>query len=308
MRPIKISVVVPIYNEVELVDDLYARLIKVLQNITSDFEIICVDDGSTDGSLDRLIDYHKKDNRFKVLILSKNFGHQAAYTAGLKYAKGDFVAMMDGDLQDPPELLALMYEKLQNESLDVVYGKRIKRDEPIIKKSLINLFHFVYNYIVKLKEVDNVGNFSIFSRRVSDSMLSLNEKNRYLPGLRSFIGFEQEMFEYQRKDRLKGTPKMNFNKLLRLALDAVFSFSNLPIKICLYAGLSGVVLFFFGLSYSFISKMIGISPTGWSSIILSIYFIGSVQLLFLGILGEYIFRIYVESQNRPLYFIDRFVE
>ena len=256
MRPIKISVVVPIYNEVELVDDLYARLIKVLQNITSDFEIICVDDGSTDGSLDRLIDYHKKDNRFKVLILSKNFGHQAAYTAGLKYAKGDFVAMMDGDLQDPPELLALMYEKLQNASLDVVYGKRIKRDEPIIKKSLINLFHFVYNYIVKLKEVDNVGNFSIFSRRVSDSMLSLNEKNRYLPGLRSFIGFEQEMFEYQRKDRLKGTPKMNFNKLLRLALDAVFSFSNLPIKICLYTGLSGVVLFFFGLSYSFISKMI----------------------------------------------------
>ncbi|MDJ1503682.1 glycosyltransferase family 2 protein [Xanthocytophaga agilis] len=301
-----ISLVIPIYNEELLIEKLFYRCTQALSTITEDFEIICVDDGSQDRSLEILKSFHKKDTRFKVLVLSRNFGHQAAYTAGLQHAKGEYIAMMDGDLQDPPELLASMHQKLLSEQLDIVHGKRQKRKEQWGKKALIKLFHFVFKRFSQISDVNDVGNFSIMNRKALNAFLSLTEKNRYLPGLRFFIGFTQGFVYYDREDRQDGEAKMSTLKLINLALDAIFSFSDLPIKICLYTGLIGMILFFFAGLYTLISKIIGIAIIGWSSILLSLYFLGSIQLLFMGILGEYVFRIYKETQQRPIFIVKEF--
>ncbi len=303
-----ISLVIPVYNEELIIESLFDRCINAMKSITEDFEIICVNDGSKDSSLQKLIACHKIDNRFKVLNLSRNFGHQAAYTAGLSYAKGEYVAMMDGDLQDPPELIKEMHIKLKSNDFDVVYGKRTKRNEHFIKKTFIKSFHKVFKKLTNIKEADNVGNFSMMNRKALEALLSLNEKNRYLPGLRFFIGFNQGFVEYDRDDRTIGEAKMNYWKLFTLALDALFSFSNFPIKMCLYLGLVGIIVFLAAGVYTLFSKITGIASIGWSSTLLSIYFLGSIQLTFLGIIGEYVFRIYKESQKRPIFIVKDFFE
>jgi polyisoprenyl-phosphate glycosyltransferase len=303
-----ISLVVPVYNEEMLIDQLFDRVQGALLSFTQDFEVILVDDGSTDSTLEKIMTCNAKDKRFKCLALSRNFGHQAAYTAGLNYAKGDYVAMMDGDLQDPPELLADMYHILTKEKVDIVYGKRIERQEKARKRFFIKFFHLVFKKLSKLENIDQVGNFSIMSRKALTAFLSLTEKNRYLPGLRSFIGFEQKFVSYSRPDRQHGDAKMSFVRLMSLAFDAVFSFSSLPVKVCLYAGFTGVVLIVLAVAYIFVGKLTGMAPLGWSSIILSIYFIGSVQLLSIGILGEYVYRIYKETQGRPVFIVNKFIE
>ncbi len=303
-----ISLIIPVFNEEILIDGLFVRVKNVMSSIDENFEVILVDDGSTDNTFAKLKDCHALDKRFKALSLSRNFGHQAAYTAGLSYAKGETIAMMDGDLQDPPELLKEMYEVLRADDKDIVYGRRSDRKERASKRWLIQLFHFVYRKLAKLNNIKNVGNFSIMSRKALNALLSLNEKNRYLPGLRSFIGFKQGYVDYSRPDRIQGEAKMSFVKLLALAFDAIFSFSSLPVKICLYSGLIGVLLIFFAAGYTVVGKITGLAPIGWSSIILSVYFIGSVQLLSIGILGEYVYRIYKETQNRPIFIISSFIE
>ncbi len=303
-----ISLVIPVYNEEVLIENLFTRVQQSLELVGESFEVILVDDGSSDNTLERLKGCNSADNRFKVLALSRNFGHQAAYTAGLSYAKGRYVAMMDGDLQDPPELIREMFEKIKNENLDIVYGKRNERKERLFKRLLIKLFHFFFGRLSNLENIKQVGNFSIMSRRALDAFLSLQEKNRYLPGLRSFIGFKQGFVTYSRPDREQGEAKMSVLKLFTLAFDAIFSFSNIPVKICLYSGLIGVIFIFLAVFYILIGKLTGMAPLGWSSIILSIYFIGSVQLLSIGILGEYVYRIYKEAQNRPVFFVSTFIE
>jgi dolichol-phosphate mannosyltransferase len=303
-----LSLIIPLYNEEALVSELLERSTAALKSATQDFEIICVDDGSSDRTLEKLLRCHESDSRIKIIVLSRNFGHQAAYTAGLTYAKGDYIAMMDGDLQDPPELLPAMLEKLRVDKLDVVFGKRIERREKWPKKQLIDLFHRAFQSVLPNQTVENAGNFSIFSKRVAQAMLSLQEKNRYLPGLRLFVGFKQGYVEYRRPDRKDGAAKMSLEKLMRLALDAFFSFTDLPIKVCLYSGLLGVATFFGGFIYTLISKASGLAPFGWSSTVLSIFFFGSVQLIFLGILGEYVYRIYRETQNRPLFIVREYID
>jgi glycosyltransferase involved in cell wall biosynthesis len=303
-----VSLVIPVYNEEILIEDLFQRVRDSLKAITNNFEVIFVDDGSTDDTLIHLKSCNEKDKRFKILTLSRNFGHQAAYTAGLTYAKGDYVAMMDGDLQDPPELIESMYDKIIKEDVDIVYAKRNDRNEKTTKRLFISIFHLIFKQFSSLENIKNVGNFSIMKRKALESFLLLQEKNRYLPGLRAFIGFKQGHVEYARPDRSKGEAKMSFRKLVGLAFDAIFSFSNLPVKICLYAGLIGIILIIFSLLYIGVSKITGLAPLGWSSIMISIYFIGSVQLLSIGVLGEYIFRIYKETQNRPIFFVRKFIE
>ncbi len=307
---ILVSLVIPIFNEELLIDTLAARCLAAMQTISNNFEIICVDDGSSDRSLELLKKWHSLDNRFKILTLSRNFGHQAAYTAGLSYAKGDFIAMMDGDLQDPPELLPAMHQKLieNNDEIDIVYGKRTKRGEELKKALSIRLFHKIFKTISGIDDADNVGNFSMFNRRALQAFLSLEERNRYLPGLRFFIGFKQDYVLYERDDRSAGEAKMTFGKLTRLALDAIFSFSDMPIKVCFWTGVTGIFVLFMAGIYTLFSKIMGFAYIGWSSISLSIYFLGSVQLLFLGVIGEYVFRIYRETQKRPIFLIRKIYE
>ncbi len=303
-----ISVVIPVYNESDLIEDLYKAVMSAMTKFTDDFEVICVNDGSKDDTLLKLQVCHQRDKRFKVLNLSRNFGHQSAYTAGLSYAKGEYVAMMDGDLQDPPELIADMYKCAIDNQSDVVYGRRTERHETFFKKLSIKLFHFIFNKLSNINAPANVGNFSVMNRKALEAFLALEEKNRYLPGLRFFIGFKQDYVDYSRDDRTIGEAKMNFSRLLKLALDALFSFSKLPIKICIYLGIIGIIFTLIGGAIVLYKKLTGEAITGWSSILVSMYFLGSVQLLFMGIIGEYVHRIFVETQNRPVFIVKDFFE
>jgi glycosyltransferase involved in cell wall biosynthesis len=300
-----LSLVIPIFNEDKLIDELVDRTISAVESFTTDYEVIFVDDGSTDQSLEKILSRQNINKRIKVLSLSKNFGHQAAYTAGLEYAKGELVAMMDGDLQDPPELLPVMYGKIIDENFDIVSGKKVGRKGNKGRNLSSFLFHIFFRLISEIKNMENAGNFSIMRREAVDALLSMREKVRYLPGLRTFIGFRQGYVEFIRDDRFKGDPKMSFHNLLVLAADAIFSFSRFPIRFCLILGTIGSLVFMGAGIYVLIAKIYGFALIGWSSTLLSIYFLGSIQLVFLGILGEYVYRSYKESQNRPIYFIKK---
>jgi len=303
-----ISLVIPIYNEESLIDELIERSIKVLVEISNVFEILVVDDGSQDGSMKKLLQHRDKEKRIKILSLSRNFGHQAALTAGLEYVKGDYIAMMDGDLQDPPELLREMYEKLKSGEYDIINGKRRLRRKIIRRRMLTYIFHKLFKKLSGLKKIENIGNFSMLNRNALNGLLALKEKIRYLPGLRSFVGFSQGNIEYVREERKIGKSKMNIWKLWALGSDAIFSFSKIPLKMCLFLGLLGIVVSLLAGIYVLIAKVFGFALLGWSSTLLSIYFLGSIQLTFLGILGEYVFRTYKESQNRPIYLVKEFYD
>ena len=302
------SLVIPIFNEEKLVDELVNRTISSVESFILDYEVIFVDDGSTDQSLEKILLWQKKNKHIKILSLSKNFGHQAAYTAGLEHSQGDLVAMMDGDLQDPPELLAVMYRKICEEDYDVVSGKRTGRKGKNSRDLYAVLFHLLFKHIGEIKHMENSGNYSMMKREAVDALLSMKEKVRYLPGLRTFIGFRQGYVEFVRDDRFKGNPKMSIHKLLVLAADAIFSFSRFPIRFCLILGSIGALVFMGAGIYVLIAKTYGFAVIGWSSTLLSIYFLGSIQLVFMGILGEYVYRDYKESQNRPVYFVKKFYD
>ena len=302
------SLVIPIFNEEKLIDELVKRAISSLESFVLDYEVIFVDDGSTDQSLAKILAWQKKNRNIKILSLSKNFGHQAAYTAGLEHAKGELVAMMDGDLQDPPELLSEMYRKMSEEDYDIVSGKRIGRKGRNSRDLYAILFHLLFKHIGEIKNMENSGNYSMMRREAVDALLTMKEKVRYLPGLRTFIGFRQGYIEFVRDDRYKGKPKMSIRKLFVLAADAIFSFSRFPIRFCLILGSLGALVFMGAGIYVLIANAYGFAVPGWSSTLLSIYFLGSIQLVFLGILGEYVYRNYKESQNRPVYFVKKFYD
>jgi glycosyltransferase involved in cell wall biosynthesis len=302
------SLVIPIFNEEKLIDELARRTVSAIESFTNDYEIIFVDDGSTDNSSYNILKIRDKNRKIKLLSLSKNFGHQAAFTAGLTYARGEIVAMMDGDLQDPPELLGEMYKKITKEDFDIVSGKKTGRKGSRGRNLYAILFHFIFKHIGEIKGMENYGNYSMMKRIAVDALLSLKEKVRYLPGLRSFIGFKHGYVEFIRDDRFKGKPKMSLSRLYILATDAIFSFSRFPIRICLVLGTLGTIIFLGAGIYVIVAKATGIAVPGWSSTLLSIYFLGSIQLVFLGVLGEYIFRNYKESQNRPVYFVRKFFD
>ncbi len=301
------SLIIPVYNEEDLIDELAARSIKAIETFTPNYEILFINDGSTDSTLQKLIAVRKRFARIKIVDLSKNFGHQAAFTAGLELALGNYVALMDGDLQDPPELLAKMYAMIKDEGYDIVSGKRKGRKGKRLKLAT-NLFHFFFKKIAGIDEMENSGNFSMMNRAAVNALVQMKETIRYLPGMRSFIGFRQGYVEYIREDRLGGEPKMTLGKLIVLGADAIFSFSKFPIKVCLFLGTIGTIVFFIAGVYALVDKIFGFALLGWSSTVLSIYFLGSIQLIFLGVVGEYVYRIYKESQNRPLYLVKKFYD
>ncbi|MDD2381232.1 MAG: glycosyltransferase, partial [Mariniphaga sp.] len=244
----------------------------------------------------------------KILSFSRNFGLQSAITAGIDYAKGNYIVIMDGDFQDPPELIPVLYDKIKATDADIVSAVRESRHEKFSKKIYINIFHRVFDKITEGDQIAQTGNFCIMNSKAHQAILQFSERNRYLPGIRNFIGFKHEFILYDRPDRLKGEAKMKLLKLFSLAADAIYSFSKWPIKICLYLGLLGVIIFFLAIIYTFGSKFFNLAPIGWSSMFLAISFFGSVQLTFLGLIGEYVYRIFKEVQNRPLYFIQTLYE
>jgi polyisoprenyl-phosphate glycosyltransferase len=303
-----LSLIIPVFNEENLIDELIRRSVASVESITNDYEIIFVDDGSTDSSFKKVLFWRERNRQIKLLSLSRNFGHQAAYTAGLENAKGEIVAMMDGDLQDPPELLPAMYGKLVNEDYDIICGRKKGRMGKKGRNLYSRFFHYILRQIGDLRNIENYGNFSIMKRDAVNALLMMREKIRYIPGLRAFIGFRQGHIDFIRDERFRGDPKMTLKKLFMLATDAIFSFSKFPIHFCLILGTLGTVTFMGAGIYVLIAKISGFAISGWSSTLLSIYFLGSIQLVFLGILGEYIYRDYKESQNRPLYIVRKFYD
>ncbi|MFA9388338.1 MAG: glycosyltransferase family 2 protein [Prolixibacteraceae bacterium] len=302
-----ISVIIPFYNESQLVEPMVKEVQKALNSIGDSYEIIAVDDGSTDHTFELLANLKHNLPELKIVSFSRNFGLQAALTAGLDYANGEYVSLIDGDFQDPPELIVEMYHTLKQNQFDLVIGKRTSRNEVTSKRMAIRAFHLIFDRITDLEDIYNTGNFCMMKREVVLAILDIKESSRYFPGLRSFVGFKRTYLHYDRPDRTKGEAKMTFGKLLNLATDAIFSFSRWPIKICLWLGFMAIFLLLLAGIYTIVSKAANWAPLGWSSTILSIYFIGTIQLTFLGVIGEYLYRIYKEVQKRPLYIVRSYI-
>lgn len=304
----KISVIIPMYYEELVAEECHKRMTNVLKSIDNyEYEIIYVNDGSKDKTLEILEKIAKNDENSKIVSFSRNFGHQAAVTAGLKEVTGDVAVIIDADLQDPPELIPEML-KLWEEGNEVVYGKRKTRDgESIFKLMTAKMF---YNTLNALSDVDipkDTGDFRLVDRKVVDKMNSLPEHNKFLRGLWSWLGFKQYAFEYERKERFAGKTKYPLKKMLKLASDGIIGFSSKPIKFVGILGCVSILISFLILIYSLISFIgkFGNITAGWTSIMFAITFFAGVQLLSLWMISEYIGRIYDETKGRPQYVIDK---
>jgi glycosyltransferase involved in cell wall biosynthesis len=296
-----LSVVIPVFNEQETLPTLYERLTAVLAEVGLSYEVILVDDGSTDRSLDLLRQLHAQDPRVKFVRLARNFGHQAALTAGLAHAGGQAAIVMDADLQDPPELLPELVARWQ-EGFDVVYAIRRHRKEPLSKRLAYALFYRLLARVASLRMPLDAGDFCLLDRQVVDQLNALPERNRFLRGLRSWVGFRQTGVEYDRQVRYAGRTKYDFWKLLRLAVDGLVSFSYLPLRIASSIGMLVSLGSLLAGTYYLIMRLSGHrEPSGFAAIVISVLFLGGVQLITIGIMGEYVGRIFDEVKNRPVY-------
>ncbi len=297
------SIVIPIYNEVEIIPELVKRLKSVVNGLDAPTEVIIIDDGSIDDSFSILETIHNDDNRFKILRLSRNFGHQIAISAGLDYAVGDAVILMDGDLQDPPELIPSMITKWK-EGYHVVYMVKRSRKENFLKRFAFSSFYKLLHAFSSISIPMEAGNFSLMDSKVVDVLRSMPERNRYISGLRAWAGFKQFGIEFDRDARFAGKPKMSLRRLVDLAINGLISFSNAPLRLAIYGGLIVAGISFLGGLYVIYEKLFTNNAIlGWASTIVAITFIGSMLLLTLGVIGEYIGRIYDEVKQRPIYII-----
>jgi dolichol-phosphate mannosyltransferase len=301
-----VSIVVPVFNETEVIEVFYQRMNKVLKSLEFySYELIFVDDGSKDDSCDKLVKMAKMDPNVKIIKFSRNFGHQIAITAGIDLAKGDAVVVIDADLQDPPETIKLFIEKWQD-GYDVVYGVREKREgEGKMKLMTAHLFYRILKALTNIDIPLDVGDFRLMSRQAVDRFKQLREKDRYVRGLVSWIGFKQIGVYYARDKRYAGETKYPYKKMIKFALDGITSFSSVPLKLATFLG---YITSFFALLYAlsvFVQKIVGITVQGWATIMVGMLFLGGVQLICLGIIGEYIGRIFNETKNRPIYVIDQ---
>lgn len=310
MSSIEISVVLPVYNEIRVLEELNQRLIKVIHQICKNYEVIYVNDGSSDGSMEKLMDFHRANRQIKIVNLSRNFGHQPALNAGIECASGDCVILLDADLQDRPEAIRDFYAKWK-EGYDVVYAVRTNRKEPFIKRVASKAFYRILTRVSNIAQPLDAGIFSLMDKKVVDVLKFLKEKNKYITGLRSYIGFKQIGIKVDRDNRKDGKPKVNLPKLFRLAFDAIFSFSYLPLRIATFGGSIIAILSFLAMGYFGILRIliyfrlvdITLLP-GFTMIICSLFFLSGIMLVSIGIVGEYIGRIYDEVKNRP-YFVIR---
>ena len=304
----KLSIVIPCYNEEDVLPQLFARLASAARSWKMDYEVICVNDGSHDRTWELLKEQHQKDPRWLGLCFARNFGHQMAVSAGLHFTTGDCAVVLDADLQDPPEEISRLLSKWR-EGFDVVFATRKKRKDPLLKKLLAWGFYRLLQKITTLPMARDSGDFCLMDKKVVIVMNSLPERSRYLRGLRTWCGFRQTSVIFDRHERAGGLPQYTFRKSFRLAMDGLFSFSAVPLRLATHMGLWVSALAFFGVMFTLAQKLfahqfarIGLEPgAGFPTIVISVLFLGGVQLICLGILGEYIGRIFEEVKARPLW-------
>lgn len=299
-----ISIVVPAFNEEEVLKEFHRRVAVVLDSLLYSSEIIYVNDGSSDNTLGVMLELKEKDSRVAIIDLSRNFGKEIALTAGLDHAGGDGVVVIDADLQDPPELIRELI-KYWEKGYDVVYAKRISREgESFVKKATAVLFYRLIQKVSNIKIPEDTGDFRLLSRRAVDALKELREQHRFMKGLFTWIGYPQRAVLYQREPRLAGKTKWNYWRLWNFALEGITSFTIGPLKIAVYMGISTSLFAFIYAVFVFSKALIYGDPVrGYPSLMVVILFLGGIQLLSIGIMGEYLGRIFNETKKRPLYFI-----
>jgi len=302
-----VTLIVPVYCEEEVIEECYRRIKSVMDSLTDyGYELIFINDGSTDNTLNILKNIVAQDKRVKIINFSRNFGHQIAITAGLDKAESDAAIIIDADLQDPPELIPEMIKKWE-EGYKIVYARRVTRKgERKFKLWSASIFYWVLKKLTDIKIPLNTGDFRLIDKRVIRELRKIKEKNRFVRGLSSWVGFQQVGIEYEREKRFAGKTKYPIKKMISFALDGILSFSQKPLKIALNIGFISILLGIVMIIYVFIGKIFfpAITMPGWASILIAVVFFGGVQLFTIGIIGEYIGRIYDETKNRPLYIIE----
>ena len=299
--PTLLSVVAPVYDEEELIEQFVARAIAAVAD--HPFELVLVNDGSSDRTpeiLDRIAD---TDPRVRVVHLSRNFGHQAALTAGLEHARGDVVAMIDADLQDPPELIVEMVDRW-SAGADVVYAvRRAREGETAFKLATASWFYKLFDKLAQVDLEPNSGDFRLLDRRALDALLSMTERSRFLRGMTVWVGFSQTAVSYERDARHAGETKYTLRRMLRFSLDAIASFSHLPLQLATYVGLLSAGVAFVAIPVVILLRIFDSYLPGFGSITIAILLLGGIQLIALGVIGEYVGRIYDEVKHRPLYIV-----
>lgn len=305
MKAPLLSVVVPMYNEEDSIDLFFDRLLPVLEAISPDWEIVCVNDGSADATVKAIRGWHTKEPRIKLLSFSRNFGKEAALTAGLFHANGDAIIPIDADLQDPPELITEMVERWREGYKVVLATRRFRKGDSWMKKYSALGFYRIIGMLSSTDIPKNSGDFRLMDRQAVEAIRHLPERTRFMKGLLSWVGFPTTQVYYDRPERAAGDSKFNFFSLWGLALDGVFSFSTMPLKIWTYIGAGISTLSLVYALYIILSTLIaGSDVPGYASIMVAVLFMGGIQLLSLGIIGEYVGRIYRETKQRPLYIVE----
>ena len=307
MKKNLISIVVPCYFEEETLPYFYEEITKVSDKMTEvDFEYIFVNDGSKDNTLDILKQLSIKDKRVRFISLSRNFGKESAMYAGLEYSKGDFVAIMDADLQDPPSLLPEMYEGIIKDGYDCVATRRVNRKgEPPIRSFFARMFYKIMNKISKADIVDGARDFRLMKRKVVNAILKLGEYNRFSKGIFGWVGFKTKWLEYENIERAHGETKWSFWKLLIYSIDGIVAFSSMPLFISSIVGIAFCLISFFAIIFIIVRQIVwGGSAYGWPSLVCIILMLSGIQLFAIGILGQYLSKTYLEVKKRPIYIID----
>ena len=303
MKYIDYSVVIPIFNESEIIPELWRRLSDILDKLDSSSEVIFINDGSVDNSLELLKEINHKNQKVKIISFSRNFGHQCALSAGIDHANGKAVILMDGDLQDSPEAI-ISFLRLWQQGYDVVYAIRKNRKEKWLKRLAFKSFYYIQKKLSGIVTPMDAGIFSLMDRKVILTLRQMPERNKYLSGLRAYAGFKQIGVYVERGPRYRGEPKMSVSKLFKLAFDGIFSFSTIPLKMATILGLvSAILSFIIGLIGLYVKFILGKEFLSWAYGLTTTFFMGGIQLLSLGIIGEYIGRIYDEVRQRPYYII-----
>ncbi|MFH1122324.1 MAG: glycosyltransferase family 2 protein [Pseudomonadota bacterium] len=303
----KLNIVIPIYNEQENLPELHRRLREVCEGLDgATWQVIYVNDGSKDDSMKLMLEQSEEDPRFSIVDLSRNFGHQAAITAGLAHADGDAVILMDGDLQDPPEVIPDLLRSWRA-GAEVVRAQRSSRKERGLRRVGMEVFHKIFSWISDFPVPPQSGIFGLLDGQAVRELKQFTEQNRFFPGLRSWVGFEQGVVTYDRQDRAAGEPKQSLRRLIRYALDAIFSFSYKPLRIMTGAGVFISAAGFILACFFVIRRLAGveIAQTGFTTLVTLVLFLGGVQLIAIGLLGEYLARIYDEVKERPLYIVKK---